>query len=99
MQELKKSLDRKCTPKTIPESLDGKVTEDSILERFRECYENLFNSAGTEDAMVNIKFKMLFYRSDLSCRASKVTTSQTGRTTSLISDPRRFLSRRALFTE
>ena len=74
MQELKKSLDRKCTPQTIPESLDGKVTEDSILERFRECYENLFNSAGTEDAMVNIKFKLEELINDNSVReVEKVT--------------------------
>ena len=74
MQELKKSLDRKCTPQTIPESLDGKVTEDSILERFKECYENLFNSAGTEDAMVNIKVKLEELINDNSVReVEKVT--------------------------
>ena len=58
MQELKKSLDRKCMPQTIPDSLDGQVSHDSILERFKECYQTLFNSAETVEAMVNIKYKL-----------------------------------------
>ena len=34
------------------------MTHDSILERFRECYEELYNSAGTEQAMDMIKAKL-----------------------------------------
>ena len=34
------------------------MTHDSILERFREYYEELYNSAGTEEAMDMIKAKL-----------------------------------------
>ena len=38
MKELKKSLDGKSTGQTVPESLEGKVTDESILEMFRDCF-------------------------------------------------------------
>jgi hypothetical protein len=43
---------------TVPESLDGKVTHDNILDRFREYHEELYNSAGTQLAMDIIKEKL-----------------------------------------
>ena len=43
---------------TVPDSLDGKVTPETVLERFRECYHDLFNSAGTQNAMTAIKAKL-----------------------------------------
>ena len=55
MEEIRKSLTKKCKDQTIPESLDGKVGFDNILEQFRVVYESLYNSAGTEDAMQEIK--------------------------------------------
>ena len=55
MKEMKNTLGKKNLGQSIPDSLDGKVTHDSILERFRECYEELYNSAGTEQAMDMIK--------------------------------------------
>ena len=58
MAELRKILDTKSKGQTVPESLDGKVTHDTILERFRECYEELYNSAGSEAAMTGIKEKL-----------------------------------------
>ena len=58
MKELKRTLDKKSMAQTIPDSLDGKVTPDTVLERFRECYQDLFNSAGTQDAMTGIKAKL-----------------------------------------
>ena len=58
MKELKKSLDRKDNSQSVPDCLEGKVTTDSILDKFRECYQNLYNSAGTEAAMVTIKEKL-----------------------------------------
>ena len=54
-REMKSTLSRNTGGQTAPESLDGKVTHDTILDRFRECYEQLYNSAGTEDAMTDIK--------------------------------------------
>ena len=58
MKELKKTLGSKSTGQSVPECLDGKVTHDSILDRFRECYQDLYNSAGTEAAMTHIKEKL-----------------------------------------
>ena len=58
MKELKRTLNKKSMAQTIPDSLDGKVTPDTVLERFRECYQDLFNSAATEDAMTGIKAKL-----------------------------------------
>ena len=58
MKEMRSTLGKKNQGQAIPENLDGKVTHDSILERFRECYENLYNSAGTEKAMETIKAKL-----------------------------------------
>ena len=55
VQELKKSLGKKYTAQTFPDSLDGQVTPDSILERFRLCYQDLFNSAADDMAMANLK--------------------------------------------
>ena len=55
MKELKKSLDGKSTGQTVPESLEGKVTHESILEMFRDCYNDLYNSASTVDAMNDSK--------------------------------------------
>ena len=60
MKELKKSLDRKDNSQSVPDCLEGKVTTDSILDKFRECYQNLYNSAGTEAAMVTIKEKLKY---------------------------------------
>ena len=58
MAEMKRVLGRKDTGQAVPECLDDKVTHDTILERFKECYEELYNSAGSEDAMNVIKAKL-----------------------------------------
>ena len=55
MREMRDTLGRKNVEQAIPECLDGKVTHDSILDRFKECYEELYNSAGTEQAMATIR--------------------------------------------
>ena len=58
MKEMRNTLERNSHGQTVPNSLDGKVTHENILDRFRECYEELYNSAGTEHAMVNVKEKL-----------------------------------------
>ena len=55
MKEMRNTLERNSHGQAVPESLDGKVTHDTILDRFRECYEELYNSAGTQHAMNIIK--------------------------------------------
>ena len=58
LKEMKKTLNHKNKGQLVPESLEGKVTNDTILEKFKECYEELYNSAGTEDGMTAIKEKL-----------------------------------------
>ena len=58
MMELKKTLSKKSYGQSVPDCMEGKVTHDTILDRFRECYQDLYNSAGTEDAMSGIKEKL-----------------------------------------
>ena len=65
MKEMKETLGRKNHGQVIPESLDGKVGHEAVLERFRECYKDLYNSAGTEEAVAAIKDKLQsFIRED-----------------------------------
>ena len=58
MKEMKSTLDKKPQAQAVPETLDGKVTHDTILDRFRECYEELYNSAGSEHAMASLKERL-----------------------------------------
>ena len=74
MKELKKSLDQKDSSQSLPDCLEGKVTHDTILDKFRECYQDLYNSAGTEEAMVTIKEQLkLLINADGLDEVSKVT--------------------------
>ena len=58
MDELKKSLNLKSNKQTVPESLDGIVGFENILEQFRAVYEDLYNSSGTQEAMQGIKSRL-----------------------------------------
>ena len=58
MDELKKSLNQKSSEQTVPESLDGIVGFENILEQFRAVYEDLYNSSGTQEAMQGIKSRL-----------------------------------------
>ena len=60
VREMKRTLgSKKNEGQVVPNCLDGKVTHETILEQFRECYEELYNSAGTVDAMNTIKYKLM----------------------------------------
>ena len=58
LKELKNTLKKTCSAQLVPDILEEKVTPNEVLEKFRECYEELFNSAGTVDAMTNIKVEL-----------------------------------------
>ena len=58
MDELKKSLNQKSSEQTVPESLDGLVGFENILEQLRAVYEDLYNSSGTQEAMQGIKSRL-----------------------------------------
>ena len=58
MEELKKTLSKQKGGQQVPESLEGEVTEDGILAKFRELFAKLYNSAGTEDEVGILKMKL-----------------------------------------
>ena len=58
MKELKKTLSSKHRGQAVPDSLDGRVGHEPVLERFKECYEALYNSAGNKEAVDKIKDKL-----------------------------------------
>ena len=53
--EMKRILNGKASGQDIPDSLEGKVTPDDVLEKFKECYATLYNSAESRDEMIGIK--------------------------------------------
>ena len=58
LEEMKKSLDKKSGWATMQNSLEGVVGEAEIVDKFKELYETLYNSCGTENAMSVIKQKL-----------------------------------------
>ena len=79
MVEMRRTLGRKSQGQAVPEELDGKVTHDTILDCFRECYEELYNSAGSEDAMVTIKEELNKLITDQACVAAGEVGKVTGK--------------------
>ena len=54
-KEMKHHLFRKGGGQDCPDSLEGKVTHEDILEKFRECYSALFNRADRSNEMEVVK--------------------------------------------
>ena len=54
-KELKKHLNKNNSGQDVPDTLEGKVTHSDILEKFKECYSDLYNSADTSAQMEVIK--------------------------------------------
>ena len=55
LQEMKKVKCGKVTGQSMPDEIDGETEPAEILDKFREVYEMLYNSAGTSEAMNVIK--------------------------------------------
>ena len=53
--ELKRQLPGKAKGQSFPECIEGKVTPETILEKFKECYQSLYNSAGSQSGMAEVK--------------------------------------------
>ena len=74
MGELRRTLSKASVGQSVPDCLEGKVTEDTILDKFRECYQDLYNSAGTQGAMFKIKEKLkLLTKEDSVTEVEKIT--------------------------
>ena len=71
---MKKTLSKKSIGQAISNCIDAKVTHETILDRFGEYYQELYNSAGTEEAMDVLKEKLMGMIGDNSCNeVMKVT--------------------------
>ena len=63
----------------LPESLEGAVCHTDILDKFRQLYEELYNSAGTEKEMSDLKEVMngmIDCRSEVEMRKITAVTVQ-----------------------
>ena len=58
LKEMKKIRGGKSKSQTMPEEVDGKCEPEEILEKFKEVYENLYNSAETVATTRLIKEKL-----------------------------------------
>ena len=58
LQEMKKVKGSKNTGQSMPETLEGKSSEDEIVKKFKEVYEELYNSSESVEAMKGIKNKL-----------------------------------------
>jgi hypothetical protein len=55
LQEMRKVMGSKHAAQELPDSLEGAVGHENILEKFRQLYSALYNSAGTEVQMTDLK--------------------------------------------
>ena len=58
LMEMRKVMGTKHGVQELPDSLEGAVGQSDILEKFRSLYQTLYNSAGTEEGMVELRRKM-----------------------------------------
>lgn len=60
-KEMKKSLESKSSGQEVPDCLEGKVCHQDIIEKFRECYSELYNATDRNQEMesLNARIKQL----------------------------------------
>ena len=58
MAAMKVIKGKKNTGQTMPDSVEGETESEKILDKFKEVYQLLYNSAGTAEAMKVIKTKL-----------------------------------------
>ena len=58
LKEMKNIKGSKNKEQSMHESLEGKAIEDEILKKFKDVYEELYNSSESVDAMRVIKLKL-----------------------------------------
>ena len=55
LKEMKKIRGSSKSGQTVPDSVDGVSGHEEIVDKFKEVYQELYNSAPTVDSMTNIK--------------------------------------------
>jgi hypothetical protein len=58
LKEMKNIKGSNNKEQSMPECLEGKTTEDEIVKKFKEVYEDLYNSSESVEAMREIKLKL-----------------------------------------
>ena len=53
-KEMKKSLTGKSSGQEVPDCLEGKVSHEDIVGKFRECYSALYNANDRSEEMENL---------------------------------------------
>ena len=80
LQEMRRVLGSKHQKQEVPDVLEGAVGQGPVVEKFRSLYEALYNSAGTQDRMEELKQEM---KSMLDCSSEgevrKVTTEEVAK--------------------
>ena len=54
-KEMKRHISGKGSGQEMPDELEGKVTPDDIIGKFRQCYSDLYNSADRTQELVAVK--------------------------------------------
>ena len=58
MKEMKKVNNPKSSNSNLPETVDGAVGQDEVVDKFKEVYYDLYNSAESSEAVELIKIKL-----------------------------------------
>ena len=58
LKEMKNIKGSKNSVQSMPETLEGKSCEDEIVKKFKEVYEDLYNSSESVEAMKIIKIDL-----------------------------------------
>ena len=48
-------MGKKKDTQNIPECLEEEITQEGILNKFKELYKDLYNSAGTKEEIIGVK--------------------------------------------
>ena len=64
---------------SMPETLEGKSSEDEIVKKFKEVYEDLYNSSESVEAMRELKLKLNeMITEDAINEVNKITGNKVG---------------------
>ena len=82
LKEMKNIKGSKNSVQSMPETLEGKSCEDEIVKKFKEVYEDLYNSSESVEAMKIIKSKLeksisvnSLHEANIQCRCPRCRTN------------------------
>ena len=77
MSLMKEIRGKKNNKQTMPDCVDGETAPNLILDKFKDVYQQLYNSAETSPAMREIKqqLKVLIGETDSLIEVNKITSN------------------------